>query len=179
MQNKIYIGLALVLLAALAVLGSREHIHIQERESWTIEKKDLTEKMTKDEAEKTVLQAQLLRAINTQTKSTPVQLPSGQIAYMTEETSSTVEDEITQLQTDYEAKITDLKTQLDTVNAHAKDKTTDITKAAPAWNVLAGWEPVSQAYYLGGGMNAGPVSIFADNPVALEFKPRLNMMLRF
>jgi len=50
---------------------------------------------------------------------------------------------------------------------------------APRWNVVASYAPFTGRIRAGGGMNFGPVSVWVDNPVAVELAPVIGIMLRF
>ena len=105
----------------------------------------------------------------------PVMLAGGVVAYVTHKSSRTIETamkQATEQVAQYKQQVVDLQMKL-------ASKETEIVKSAPFWNVVVGWEPMGQAYYAGGRINIGPLSVSLDNPVALELRPRLSGMIRF
>ena len=98
----------------------------------------------------------------------------GQVAYVTKRTSRTIETAMKQAT----EQIAQYKQQVSELQMKLTSKETEVVKSAPRWNLVIGWEPLGETYYLGGGMNFGPLSISLDNPVAMELRPRLTAQMR-
>ena len=98
-----------------------------------------------------------------------------QVVMVTRKTSESVEIAMRQAT----EQVAQLKNQVSTLEVSLKSKESLVVKAAPFWNVVAGWAPIGQGYYLGGGVNLGPLSVSVINPVAWALEPQLLAAIRF
>lgn len=163
--------LLLVLLACLAAWGSRERTWTQHIETLTTENKNLTTSLSRVKMERD----EFKRSSETAEDVEPVLLPDGTVAYATHRTSRTVETAMHESQDQIEK----LTKELSELKSKSVSTTTETVKSAPMWNAVVGWDPLNAAYYAGAGVNLGPLSLDLDNPVALDFRPRLTGMIRF
>ena len=167
-KHWVIIGVVVVL---IATLGGLKIESIKEKEELTKQITTLSDSLA---IQKTMNET-LKKSSKKGKTMTPVQMPNGQIAYITTETSETVEEAMRQAT----EQVAQLKSQVTTLEVALKTKESLVIKTAPFWNIVAGWEPMGQAYYAGGGINLGPISVSVDNPVALDLRPRLSAMIRF
>lgn len=170
LDKKHYLMLALVL-GLLATLGSIRVSYRKQIEQLTTEKKTLSDSLAIQRTENSAM----TKDAETAEEVRPIQMPNGQIAYITTRTSKTVETVMRQAT----EQMAQLRTQVSELQVKLSSKTDVVVKAAPFWNVVAAWEPIGQAYYAGGGINLGPISVTVENPVALELRPRLAAMILF
>ncbi len=161
--------LAGLVLAVLALTGSREHFHSIEIKKLTSERDELVKQEQIARAQSESLQKQL----KIKRTSKPV-LIGNQVAY---ETTEEIDQAETQLKQASE-QISTLTSEKKELQIQLASKELIISKPAPKWNVMASWEPTTGTFYAGAGINVGPLSITVDNPFALEFKPRLSLMAR-
>ena len=167
----------------IAFAGNKDRINIKQSETWLSEKKVLEEKVLTVSAENKTLDTKLQKSVATRKKITPIVLPNGQIAYITEETSDTVEEAISSMKSNYQSTIDRLTKENSDLASHTIKKETDIVKSAPFWNaVLAvpvlGYADITQ-YQAGGGINLGPLSVSLTNPLTLSVQPRIQGLIRF
>ena len=162
--------LGVLLLLAMIGWGSRERSWSKQVEQVSNEKKLLSDTLA---VQKSINETMKKESEATETIE-PV-LVGGQVAYVTKRTSRTIETAMKQAT----EQIAQYKQQVSELQMKLTSKESETVKSAPLWNLVAGWEPIQQGYYAGGGMNVGPLSLTLDNPVALEFRPRLSAMVRF
>jgi hypothetical protein len=178
---KIY-SLAGLLLAALASWGSRERTWTKTSESTTKTIEALTaEKQTAIDA-KTALETQLKSDTDTTEEVVPIQMPNGQIAYITKKTSRTVQEAITRATSESKTRIAELERRLTEATSTSKTAEIETVKAAPRWYAGTDWQPLAAgaaAFTPQLGMNIGPLTIYAAHPLALELAPRIGAGLRF
>jgi hypothetical protein len=108
----------------------------------------------------------------------PILLPNGQIAYVTRRTSQTLEESLTTMRQNYEQKIQQTQAKVTELEERIKQSETETIKSAPMWNAVVEAD-LNQSYAAGAGVNLGPLSVSVINPLALEFRPRAALMLRF
>lgn len=171
-----------LLLAVLATWGSRERTWTKTTEatSKTIEKLTV-EKQTAIDA-KTSAETQAKSDAETTEEVVPVQMPNGQIAYITKKTSRTVQEAITKATTESSTRIAELERRLTEATSTSKTAETETTKNAPRWAAkletpILRYDDIS-AYRLGAGMNFGGLTIGVINPTTTIF-PMLTTDIRF
>lgn len=172
----LYVVLVL-LLAALAAWGSRERSWSKQVETWSTERTTLnstiaSQKQTNEQLQKDSESTETIEPV----------MVGGQVAYVTHRTSKTVERAMRQVN----EQMASLTQQNKELMMKLSSKETETVKSAPVWNIVAGYQPATaywggtlpDFYYVGGGMNLGPLSLTLDNPVAFELRPRLTAMIR-
>ena len=179
---KIY-ALATALLACLATWGSRERSWTKTTEATTKTIEALTlEKKTAIDA-KTQLEAESRSADEETEEVVPVQMPNGQIAYITRKTSRSVQEAITKATTESSTRISELERRLTEATSTSKTAEAETTKPAPRWAAQIEIPILSSsditAYRAGAGLNFGALTVGVLNPTAARFEPYLTTQLRF
>lgn len=181
-QGKALIGLAVLLLGVLSAFASRESSHKAERESWSKQRSEMERSINESSQERLTLTSQLKKSLSMKKRTVPVMLPNGTIAYVTEESSESVEEAVSSLRHEMDTKLAESQRQLTELESKLKEKQEDTTRSAPRWAALAEWEPLGSSpasVSLGAGMNLGSFTLGVLNPLTLEFRPRAHLALRF
>lgn len=162
-------------LAALAAWGSRERTWSKTTEQYQTEQTRLTKSLAQLKTENESLQRSTEEVVET----VPIQMPNGQIAYITRKSSKTFEAAMrssTERLNSLTTQVTDLKVKLSL-------KETETTKSAPRWYAGLDWQPLQgqslAAFSPQLGINIGTLTIYAAHPLALEFAPHVGVGLRF
>lgn len=167
-------SIAALILAVLAAWGSRERSWSKQVDEMKNEKIKLTESLAIQRTQN----EQLRKDTETSEVTEPMVVKvngKDQVVMVTRKTSKTVETAIKQAT----EQVAILKDQITDLQVKLSSKEKEVIKSSPLWNIAAGWEPLAGGYYLGAGMNLGPISMIVDNPVSMELKPKLTAMIRF
>ena len=173
------------LLAVVAITwGSRETSWSKQVQTLTAENEQLRQQVTASQ-EKVVYKTVTVHDTTKTTETeTPIVLPNGQVAYIKQTVVSAIEDSVNAMQSNFQSQIDELTTE----NLSLKQSKTVTEKkvtgpAVPLWNIVAE-APAGPGYIdvtnwrAGGGVNVGPLSLVLTNSVALQFTPRVELMLR-
>ena len=175
--------LALVLLSVAAVWGSREYKHVEDRETWAKEKREITESLHQVEAQKLRAEQAAKDSVRKRTRTVPVLLANGVTAYMTEESVDEYHEATSSLSQDFTSEITALKKENIELLTKTKEHKEVTVKHAPRWAaaldvpVLA-YQNVTR-WRLGAGMNLGPLTAMVTHPLALTLDPGIQLTIRF
>lgn len=179
---KIY-ALAAALLACLTTWGARERSWTKTTEATTKTIERLTVEKTTAVDARTALEAESKSEAEETEEVVPVQMPNGQIAYITRKTSRTVQEAITKATSESSTRIAELERKLTEATSTSKTAETETIKNAPRWAAQIEVPILNSgditAYRAGAGFNLGALTVGVLNPTALIFQPYLTTQLRF
>lgn len=171
-----------LLLACLTTWGSRERSWSKRTEEQTQQIQTLNADKQTLATQKSTLEQEMKSDEETTEEVVPVQMPNGQIAYITRKTSKTVQEAIQRATSESQTRIDELTRQVTELKQTKKTDEHETVKTAPRWYAGADWQPLktdSLNIIPHLGINLGSLTIYAGHPVGLDFEPHIGAGLRF